>query len=184
MEVKASEPTEDWRETLTFDCDVCGKKIVGIKNMVNAGDKVVCSENCKHPVMFDGVYRKDMEIDFDEIFGKVVTYDVNTFLLMDLKKDLIKQYHIKFSTTIWNDENIVWLNRLIVPKKHRMKGLGTTIMKSFVKWLDKNRYDSKLLVANCYGTPTDVLIRFYKSFGYTIDESSNNIYMTRLYRKD
>lgn len=28
-------------------CDICGKKIVGIENFVNAGDKVVCSEKCR-----------------------------------------------------------------------------------------------------------------------------------------
>lgn len=31
------------RETI---CDICGRRIVGIENFINAGDKVVCSEKC------------------------------------------------------------------------------------------------------------------------------------------
>ncbi|MBP5698104.1 MAG: hypothetical protein J6W96_01075, partial [Alphaproteobacteria bacterium] len=28
------------------NCDVCGKEISGIENFINAGDKVVCFEEC------------------------------------------------------------------------------------------------------------------------------------------
>jgi hypothetical protein len=28
-------------------CDICGKEIIGVENFINAGDKVVCSEDCK-----------------------------------------------------------------------------------------------------------------------------------------
>lgn len=28
-------------------CDICGKTIIGVENFINAGDKVVCSEDCK-----------------------------------------------------------------------------------------------------------------------------------------
>lgn len=28
------------------NCDICGKEIIGIENFINAGDKVVCSEEC------------------------------------------------------------------------------------------------------------------------------------------
>lgn len=46
MEVKSSKIDEDWKQTLTFNCDVCGKKIISIENMIDAGDKVVCSKEC------------------------------------------------------------------------------------------------------------------------------------------
>lgn len=46
MKVKSSKINEDWKQTLTFNCDVCGKKIIGIENMIDAGDKVVCSKEC------------------------------------------------------------------------------------------------------------------------------------------
>lgn len=28
-------------------CDICGKVIVGVDNFIDAGDMVVCSEECK-----------------------------------------------------------------------------------------------------------------------------------------
>lgn len=31
---------------LETTCDICGKPIVGIENFIDAGDKVVCSEQC------------------------------------------------------------------------------------------------------------------------------------------
>ena len=34
-------------------CDICGKKIIGVENFINAGDKVVCSEKCKQKVYFN-----------------------------------------------------------------------------------------------------------------------------------
>lgn len=42
---------EEIKEHLNQDemrttCDICGKEIVGIQNFVNAGDKVVCSNEC------------------------------------------------------------------------------------------------------------------------------------------
>ena len=32
---------------MTTTCDICGKTIIGVENFINAGDKVVCSEDCK-----------------------------------------------------------------------------------------------------------------------------------------
>lgn len=40
----------EWRpisKVYMTNCDVCGKEIIGIENFINAGDKVVCSEDCK-----------------------------------------------------------------------------------------------------------------------------------------
>ena len=32
---------------MTTTCDICGKEIIGVENFIDAGDKVVCSEDCK-----------------------------------------------------------------------------------------------------------------------------------------
>ena len=45
-----------------------------------------------------------------------------------------------------------------------------------------NHYDSKLLIADCYGTPEDILKKFYGEFGYTkIEKIKNNTYLIRKY---
>jgi hypothetical protein len=35
------------RDFYKTTCDICGKEIIGVENFINAGDKVVCSEECK-----------------------------------------------------------------------------------------------------------------------------------------
>lgn len=48
MRVKYGEKNEEKSlDEMITTCDICGKTIIGIENFVNAGDKVVCSEDCK-----------------------------------------------------------------------------------------------------------------------------------------
>ena len=49
MRVKYGEKNEEKTlDEMITTCDICGKTIIGIKNFINAGDKVVCSEECLH----------------------------------------------------------------------------------------------------------------------------------------
>ena len=53
---------------MTTTCDICGKEIIGIENFINAGDKVVCSENCKQTAYFnDYVEHCEIGLSVDEI---------------------------------------------------------------------------------------------------------------------
>ena len=48
MRVKYGEKNEEKSlDEMITTCDICGNTIIGIENFVNAGDKVVCSEDCK-----------------------------------------------------------------------------------------------------------------------------------------
>ena len=48
MRVKYGEKNEEKSlDEMITTCDICGKTIIGINNFINAGDKVVCSEDCK-----------------------------------------------------------------------------------------------------------------------------------------
>ena len=48
MRVKYGEKNEEKSlDEMIATCDSCGKTIIGIENFVNAGDKIVCSEDCK-----------------------------------------------------------------------------------------------------------------------------------------
>lgn len=44
---KNEEKTLDEMIEMITTCDICGKTIIGVENFIDAGDKVVCSENCK-----------------------------------------------------------------------------------------------------------------------------------------
>ena len=49
MRVKYGEKNEKKSlDEMITTCDICGKTIVGVNNFINAGDKVVCSEECLH----------------------------------------------------------------------------------------------------------------------------------------
>ena len=93
---------------------------------------------------------------------------------------LIKLYNVKFNISVWENENLVWLNLIYVPKKYRCKGIATEILNDFIKWLDTNGFNSSLLVGDCYGMSEGKLINFYKKFGYEIDYRMNkNLYLFR-----
>lgn len=50
------------------NCDVCGKEIVGIENFINAGDKVVCSDECMREAYFkDYVEHCEIGMDINDI---------------------------------------------------------------------------------------------------------------------
>ena len=49
MRIKYGEKNEEKSlDEMITTCDICGKTIIGINNFINAGDKVVCSEECLH----------------------------------------------------------------------------------------------------------------------------------------
>lgn len=103
-------------------------------------------------------------------------------MVKSFENSLIQEYHIDFNLTIWNDDKIVWLNRFIIPKKHRRHNVGTRLLNDFTQWLDANHFTSYLLVANCYGTDEQILFDFYKKFGYNITDEfgKNKLYMKRI----
>lgn len=93
---------------------------------------------------------------------------------MQFITDTIINNKITFNIAIWKEENTVWLNRLIIPKKLRNQGLGTKIMLEFINWLDVHKYKSILLISEEYKSNKECLIKFYKKFGYTYKLNKNN----------
>ena len=47
MRVKYGEKNEEKSlDEMITTCDICGKTIIGINHFINAGDKIVCSDDC------------------------------------------------------------------------------------------------------------------------------------------
>ena len=87
----------------------------------------------------------------------------------------IKQFHIKFDLTIWENEKI---------RKQLRYEQYIELKKEFEN-IEVNKMNSKLLISNCYGTPEDILIKFYSRFNYNIEEKkTKNIYMIRNFTND
>ena len=53
-------------------CDICGKVIVGVENFINAGDMVVCSEECKQKAI--GKFFVENSLTSEERNGMLISY--------------------------------------------------------------------------------------------------------------
>lgn len=53
-------------------CDICGKVIVGVDNFINAGDMVVCSEECKQKAI--GKFFVENSLTSEERNGMLISY--------------------------------------------------------------------------------------------------------------
>ena len=96
-----------------------------------------------------------------------------------------KEHKVKLSVTWWDDE--IWLNKIIVPKSERGKGLGGKIIKMLKKYVDDNGIPLKLLADSCYGTELNKLKSIYRSLGfeeYKDGKKKSNNYMAYNLKKD
>ena len=53
-------------------CDICGKVIIGVDNFINAGDMVVCSEECKQKAI--GKFFVENSLTSEERNGMLISY--------------------------------------------------------------------------------------------------------------
>ena len=56
----------------TITCDICGKVIIGVDNFIDAGDKVVCSEECKQKAI--GKFFVENSLTSEERNGMLISY--------------------------------------------------------------------------------------------------------------
>ena len=54
-------------------CDICGKIIIGVENFIDAGDKVVCSEECKQKAI--GEFFTENCLTSEERNGMLISYE-------------------------------------------------------------------------------------------------------------
>jgi hypothetical protein len=54
-------------------CDICGKIIIGVDNFINAGDMVVCSEECKQKAI--GEFFTENCLTSEERNGILISYE-------------------------------------------------------------------------------------------------------------
>ena len=74
---KNEEKSLDEMIKMITTCDICGKTIVGVENFINAGDKVVSSEECKQKAI--GKWFIENSLTTDERRGKVNPYNNELF---------------------------------------------------------------------------------------------------------
>lgn len=77
------------------------------------------------------------------------------------------------------------LIKLVIPEKQRNQGLGTKIMIGLCEEADRYKKILTLTPTNIYGSDFKRLIKFYKKFGFVMNEGKNqiNIIDSEMYRK-
>lgn len=98
----------------------------------------------------------------------------------------MSQEFIAIWNTVYNMEGVlvfdaslhqscVLIDNILIRKTYRRKGVGSDIIKLVCEFADKFKLDIILLPDSSFGTPKDVLIRFYNNFGFL--EHNENFYM-------
>lgn len=71
------------------------------------------------------------------------------------------------SLEVWEDDNKLTLDTIVIPKNLRGEGIGTKIMEMVCHYSDEVNKPLFLTPSTSYGaTSTDRLVRFYKRFGF------------------
>ena len=71
------------------------------------------------------------------------------------------------------------LDRIIVPKEDRNKGVGTDIVSDVVRYADANGYRINLTPSGDFGGSKDRLTKFYKGFGFVENKGKNKDFSTK-----
>lgn len=70
------------KDLLQTNCDICGKTIIGVNHFINAGDKIVCSDDCLHKASSQWFLDNSLTNDerngflstgnYQSIYGKII----------------------------------------------------------------------------------------------------------------
>lgn len=71
------------------------------------------------------------------------------------------------------------LDRIIVPKEDRNKGVGTDIVNDLTRYADANGYRINLTPSGDFGGSKDRLTKFYKGFGFVENKGKNKDFSTK-----
>jgi len=92
-------------------------------------------------------------------------------------KDRWTELGIDFSLYQHND--VINLNKIIVPKEARMMGNGTKAMKLLIDYADKTNKRIALSPSGDFGGNKNRLIKFYQQFGFVPNKGKYKDYLTR-----
>jgi hypothetical protein len=68
-------------------------------------------------------------------------------------------------------QDYVMIHLVKVPNSLQRCGIGTAILSSLIAVADTNGWNLALTPDDCYGTPLDVLKKFYGKFGFDANSS-------------
>lgn len=99
-----------------------------------------------------------------------------TSINQDIKQ--LKDKFPKLKIMIRQRDDIIVLDKIIVPDDLRNQGLGSTFMKELTDIADKNEFIIALTPTDDFGGSKPRLISFYKAFGFVSNKGSNKDFRT------
>lgn len=103
------------------------------------------------------------------------------FIFISMIENILnKKYskHLK-GLDIYEKENSLILNRIVINPDDRDKGIGSKIMNDLISYADANNKIIALTPSSDFGGQKSRLIKFYKHFGFVPNKGKNKDYEFR-----
>lgn len=85
---------------------------------------------------------------------------------LDKLTEKYKKYDLYLAMSYSFSRRGLEISHIILPEIHRNKGIGTKIMNEICQFSDQNGISIYLSPTEIDSTPTDILMKFYKKFGF------------------
>lgn len=82
----------------------------------------------------------------------------------------------RLNVEIDEDTMIAEIKLIRIAKESQNSGIGTVIMQEIVDLADEHDMVLSLTAEGSFGVPTDVLVKFYKKFGFVDNKGKNKYY--------
>ena len=87
-------------------------------------------------------------------------------LVGDLMNSIKRRYSVDLFIYYSKFQHTIILSKIVVDKKNRGKGIGTSVMSEICDFADKHNLKIALTPSSDFGGSTTRLIQFYKIFGF------------------
>jgi ribosomal protein S18 acetylase RimI-like enzyme len=89
---------------------------------------------------------------------------LKNFITENLGSSLSQKYNIDVEVDEYKD--YIEIKKILVPKEHRNRGIGSVVMSELVKYSEANNKDLFVTPDAAYGGSVSRLNKFYRSFGF------------------
>jgi len=95
----------------------------------------------------------------------------------NLGNNLSQKYNIDLEVDEYKD--YIEIKKIVVPKEHRNRGIGSVVMSELVKYSESNNKDLFVTPDTTYGGSLSRLNKFYRSFGFKPNKGRNRDFRSK-----
>jgi ribosomal protein S18 acetylase RimI-like enzyme len=102
---------------------------------------------------------------------------LKNFITENLGSSLSQKYNIDVEVDEYKD--YIELKKIVVPKEHRNRGIGSVVMSELIKYSETNNKDLFVTPDAAYGGNVNKLNKFYRSFGFKPNKGRNRDFRSK-----